>query len=162
MMSLAIKQPVQNRANILPDAANEHHGDVGQTAIAAMRQMLGKTSAASQFDKLTAQQRALVFFAARLKPSEYINKPLLSLSTNEREAVRQSLIALTDLGRAFSNMPLSRDQFISPRQIAITQATAHSQNHATEHQAQPVDDEFARVTQQAHALMSEFNYDAEH
>lgn len=158
MMSLAIKQPVQPRSNMMTDAANEHHGDVGQTAIAAMRAMLGKTSAASQFDKLTAQQRALVLFAARLKPSEYLSRPLLSLSINEREAVRQSLIALTDLGRAFSNMPLSREQFISPRQIAITQ----SQKQATEHQAQPVDDEFTRVTQQAHALISEFNYDAEH
>lgn len=161
-MSLAIKHQVPTRANMMLDAANEHHGDAGQNAIAAMRMMLGKTSAASQFDKLTNQQRALVLFAARLKPSEYINTPLLSLSTNEREAVRQSIIALIDLGRAFGNMPLSRDQFISPRQTAITHSKANSQKIATEHQAQPVDDEFARVTQQAHELISEFNYDAEH
>lgn len=157
-MSLAIKHQVPSRANMTLDAANEHHGDAGQNAIAAMRMMLGKTSAASIYDKLTKQQRAQVLFGAKLKPSEYINSPLLSLSTGEREAVRQSIISLSEVFRAFGNIPLGRDQFISPRQIAITQ----SQKQAPEHQAQPIDDEFARVTQQAHALISEFNYDAEH
>jgi hypothetical protein len=156
-MSLAIKQPLSNTINnrAIP-AANEPHGDVGREAIAAMRQMLGKTSAASQFDKLPAQQRALVLFGARLKPSEYLNRPLLSLSTNEREAVRQSLIALTDLGRAFSNMPLSRAQFISPRQTAIATQTVAPQ--PTKH----VDDELNLISQQARELMSELDHDNKH
>jgi hypothetical protein len=156
-MSLAIKQPLSNTINnrAIP-AANEPHGDVGREAIAAMRKMLGKTSAASQFDKLPAQQRALVLFGARLKPSEYLNRPLLSLSTNEREAVRQSLIALTDLGRAFSNMPLSRAQFISPRQTAVvTQAVApQPTNH--------IDDELRLISKQARELMSELDNDNKH
>ncbi|WP_372942886.1 hypothetical protein [Shewanella sp.] len=150
-MSLAIKQPLPQIDNRATPAANEPHSDVGRTAIAAMRRMLGKTSAASQFDKLTAQQRALVFFAARLKPSEYINKPLLSLSTTEREAVRQSLIALIDLGQAFSNMPLSRAQFISPKRTAVT---AQPINHTV---SSTVDDEYNSVTEQINDLLSELD-----
>jgi len=159
-MSLAIKKPLQNIDNRSVPAANEPHGDVGREAIAAMRNMLGKTSAASQFDKLTAQQRALIFFAARLKPSEYLNRPLLSLSTNEREAVRQSLIALTGLGRAFSNMPLSREQFISPRQTAIATKT-ETQTVASQTTKQ-VDDELSHISQQARELMSELDHDNKH
>jgi hypothetical protein len=156
-MSLAIKKLLSNTINnrTIP-AANEPHGDVGREAIAAMRNMLGKTSAASQFDKLTAQQRALVFFAARLKPSQYLNRPLLSLSTNEREAVRQSLIALVDLSRAFSSMPLSREQFIAPRQTAVTTQTVEPQ--PTKH----VDDELSLISQQARELMSELDHDNKH
>jgi hypothetical protein len=157
-MSLAIKKPLSNTINnrAIP-AANEPHGDVGREAIAAMRNMLGKTSAASQFDKLTAQQRALIFFAARLKPSEYLNRPLLSLSTTEREAIRQSLIALTGLGRAFSNMPLSREQFISPRQTAVAAKTTES-----EPVSKFVDDELSLISQQARELMSELDDDNKH
>jgi hypothetical protein len=157
-MSLAIKQPLSNTINnrAIP-AANEPHGDVGREAIAAMRKMLGKTSAASQFDKLPAQQRALVFFGARLKPSEYLNRPLLSLSTNEREAVRQSLMALTDLGRAFSNMPLSRAQFISPRQTDIA-----AQHTAPQDNLRHVDDALTTISQQARELMSELDHDNKH
>jgi hypothetical protein len=155
MMSLARKQPLPQIDTRAIPAANEPHGDVGRSAIAAMRQMLGKTSAASQFDKLPAQQRALVLFGARLKPSEYLNRPLLSLSTNEREAVRQSLIALTDLGRAFSNMPLSRAQFISPRQTALSTTN----NTATANEPTQVDDALKQISQQASELMSELNHD---
>ena len=160
-MSLAIKQPLSNTiTNRAIPAANEPHGDVGREAIAAMRKMLGKTSAASQFDKLPAQQRALVLFGARLKPSEYLNRPLLSLSTNEREAIRQSLIALTDLGRAFSNMPLSRAQFISPRQTAVvTQAATQTVvPQPTKH----IDDELRLISKQARELMSELDNDNKH
>ncbi|WP_418358381.1 hypothetical protein ACNH6B_05020 [Shewanella basaltis] len=157
MMSLAIKQPLPQIDNRITPAANEPHGDVGRAAIAAMREMLGKTSAASLFDKLTAQQRALVFFAARLKPSEYLNRPLLSLSTNEREAVRQSLIALVDLGKAFNNMPLSRAQFISPKQTAVSAPVSCQPNNE-----QVVNDELNRLAKQASELMSEFNHDNKH
>tara|TARA_R110002033_G_scaffold54_1_gene852 strand:+ start:3384 stop:3857 length:474 start_codon:yes stop_codon:yes gene_type:complete len=157
-MSLAIKKPLSNTINnrAIP-AANEPHGDVGREAIAAMRKMLGKTSAASQFDKLTAQQRALVFFAARLKPSEYINRPLLSLSTTDREAVRQSLIALIDLGKAFSNMPLSREQFIAPRKTKLV-----AQNSECEVVSKHVDDELNSISQLARELMSELDNDLKH
>jgi hypothetical protein len=157
MMSLARKQPLPKIDNRAIPAANEPHGDVGRSAIAAMRTMLGKTSAASQFDKLSSQQKALVFFAARLKPSEYIHRPLLSLSTTEREAVRQSLIALVDLGKAFNNMPLSRAQFISPKQTALSVPMSNKPNNE-----QVVNAELNRLAKQASELMSEFNHDSKH
>lgn len=99
----------------LPPAANEHHGEAGLNAIAAMRAALGKTSAASKFDRLTQQQKAILLTAARLRPSQYINRPLMTLTTDEREAIRHALISLVDLGRAFAAVPLSRDQFIAPK-----------------------------------------------
>jgi hypothetical protein len=133
MNNLALKHP-SNSGSLA--AANEHHGDAGLNAIAAMRCMLGKNSAASQFDKLTQQQKALILFGARLKPSEYLNRALMSLTAEQREAVRTSLIALVDIGRAFSNVSLSRDQFISPPKLA----PAIKQQTNSRPSAQPLDE----------------------
>jgi hypothetical protein len=133
-------------------AANEHHGDAGLTAIAAMRCMLGKNSAASQFDKLTQQQRALVLFAARLKPSEYLNRPLMSFTAEQREAVRTSIIALVDLSRAFSNLSLSRDQFISPPKLA----PAIKQQTNSRPSAQPLD-ELTEINRQMVEVMAQMD-----
>ncbi|MEL4300043.1 hypothetical protein ACE02Z_00285 [Shewanella xiamenensis] len=115
MSQLAVKPTPAPAARQLPPAANEHGGDAGLNAIAAMRAALGKTSAASKFDRLSQQQKAILLTAARLRPSQYINKPLMTLTTDEREAIRHALISLVDLGRAFAAVPLSRDQFIAPK-----------------------------------------------
>jgi hypothetical protein len=133
-------------------AANEHHGDAGLNAIAAMRTMLGKNSAASQFDKLTQQQRALVLFAARLKPSEFLNRPLMSLTAEQREAVRRSIIALMDLSRAFSNLSLSRDQFISKPKLA----PAIKQQANSSPSAQP-QDELSAINRQMVEVMAQMD-----
>ena len=115
MSQLAVKPTPAPAARQLPPAANEHGGDAGLNAIAAMRAALGKTSAASKFDRLSQQQKAILLTAARLRPSQYINRPLMTLTTDEREAIRHALISLVDLGRAFAAVPLSRDQFIAPK-----------------------------------------------
>lgn len=117
-------------ARQLPPAANEHHGEAGLNAIATMRAALGKTSAASKFDRLSQQQKVILLTAARLRPSLYINRPLMTLTTDEREAIRQALISLVDLGRAFAAVPLSRDQFIAPKFAAPIKAP-----HATKQAA---------------------------
>lgn len=114
MSQLAIKPTPAPRQ--LPPAANEHGGDAGLNAIAEMRAALGKTSAASKFDRLSQQQKVILLTAARLRPSIYINRPLMTLTTDEREAIRHALISLVDLGRAFAAVPLSRDQFIATKQ----------------------------------------------
>lgn len=118
MNQLAVKQTPAPAPRQLPPAANEQGGDAGLNAIAEMRAALGKTSAASKFDRLSQQQKVILLIAARLRPSQYINRPLMTLTTNEREAIRHALISLVDLGRAFAAVPLSRDQFIATKQAA--------------------------------------------
>jgi len=118
MSQFAVKQTPAPAPRQLPPAANEQGGDIGLNAIAEMRAALGKTSAASKFDRLSQQQKVILLIAARLRPSQYINRPLMTLTTNEREAIRHALISLVDLGRAFAAVPLSRDQFIATKQAA--------------------------------------------
>lgn len=137
-------------ARQLPPAANEHHGEAGLNAIATMRAALGKTSAASKFDRLSQQQKAILLTAARLRPSLYINRPLMTLTTDEREAIRQALISLVDLGRAFAAVPLSRDQFIAPKFAAPIKAP-----HATAPQRQEVNSGFDEIGRLAAELATE-------
>ncbi|WP_417762209.1 hypothetical protein [Shewanella sp.] len=84
----------------------------GKTAIMAIRNMLGKSSLASVYDKLTQQQRATVLYAARIKPSTAIDSPLMALTIDQREAVRTAIIALSDMGKAFSMVPCGREQIL--------------------------------------------------
>lgn len=136
-------------------AANEHHGEAGQAAIAAIRSMLGKSSAASQYDKLNQQQRAMILFAARLRPAKYINLPLLSLTLQEREAIRVAIIALLDLGKAFGCVPLSRDQFFPPRAL---KPVARSQAAPMEREVNSdVDNTLAEINRLAASLSADIN-----
>ena len=136
-------------------AANEHHGEAGQAAIAAIRSMLGKSSAASQYDKLNQQQRAMILFAARLRPAKYINLPLLSLTLEEREAIRVAIIALLDLGKAFGCVPLSRDQFFPPRAL---KPVVSSQAAPIEREVNSdVDNTLAEINRLAASLSADIN-----
>lgn len=85
----------------------------GEQAIAAMRKQLGKSSLAATYDKLTDQQRAIVLYAARIKPSTAIDTPLLQLPIAQREAVRMAIISLTDLGQLMAGVPVGREQIIT-------------------------------------------------
>lgn len=136
-------------------AANEHHGEAGQAAIAAIRSMLGKSSAASQYDKLNQQQRAMILFAARLRPAKYINLPLLSMTLEEREAIRVAIIALLDLGKAFGCVPLSRDQFFPSRAL---KPVARSQAAPIEREVNSdVDNTLAEINRLAASLSADIN-----
>lgn len=153
MSKLAVKPTPAPAARQLPPAANEHGGDAGLNAIAAMRAALGKTSAASKFDRLSPQQKAILLLAARLRPSQYINRPLLTLTTDEREAIRHALISLVDLGRAFAAVPLSRDQFIAPK-ITMPMASPKPAQQAAP-QRQEVNSGFDEISRLAAELASE-------
>lgn len=152
MSQLAVKPTPTPAARQLPPAANEHGGDAGLNAIAAMRAALGKTSAASKFDRLSPQQKAILLLAARLRPSQYINRPLLTLTTDEREAIRHALISLVDLGRAFAAVPLSRDQFIAPK---ITMPMASPKPAQQAPQREEVNSGFDEISRLAAELASE-------
>lgn len=152
MSQLAVKQTPAPAARQLPPAANEHGGDAGLNAIAAMRAALGKTSAASKFDRLSQQQKVILLTAARLRPSLYINRPLMTLTIDEREAIRHALISLVDLGRAFAAVPLSRDQFIAPK---ITMPMASTRPAQQAPQREDVNSGFDEISRLAAELATE-------
>ncbi|WP_219012182.1 hypothetical protein [Shewanella algae] len=116
---------IKTRTGVVPVTDNSCSG---AAAINAMRQMLGRSSLASAYEKLTPQQRAIVLYGARIKPSDAINKPLMSMSEEHREAIRQSVIALADMARVFAGMNMGREQIISrgrkPQAATQTAATA--------------------------------------
>lgn len=145
-MSNAIKKPTTQNGVI---AANDH-APAGADAIAAVREMMGRSSAASRYDKLPTQQKAMILFAARLKPSEFIDQPLLTLSLAERDAVRKSIIALTDLAKAFSCISLMRDQFLSQPKPKRVKSLPHKRTDVAD-----IDNQMADVNELARALALE-------
>jgi hypothetical protein len=76
-----------------------------------IRAILGRSCAASQYSKLTEQQKAIVLFGARIRPSTHINIPLEAMTFEERNQIRLSIIALRNLGKSFGESLLSRDEF---------------------------------------------------
>ena len=100
---------------VIPNAANDVCSPTAKDRLSNIRAMIGRSHAASQYEKLTEQQKAMVLFGARLKPSAYINTPLESMASDEREQVRLSIIALRNLGQSFGESLLSRDEFEAPR-----------------------------------------------
>ncbi|PKG74822.1 hypothetical protein CXF86_11065 [Shewanella sp. GutCb] len=135
-------------------AANEHITSDGHVnAIFALRQMMGKSSAASRFDKLPAQQRAMILLTARLKPSEYINQPLLSMSPSDCDAVRLAIIGLVDLAKTFSCVPLSRDRFVTPRKPKSVKQIGVQRN--------AIEDELSRDLKDINALAAELALEVE-
>ena len=113
-MSLALKNtPATN-------AANENHQlPAGQMAINAMREQLGKSSAESRYSKLSDQQKAMILFGARLKPSEHIHNSLDKFSHEEKERIRKSILALCELSRYFFNIPLGKADFKAERKAKL-------------------------------------------
>lgn len=100
----AIRPAVINAANDVDSPTlSERFNDI--------RAMLGRNFAATQYNKLTDQQKAMILFGARIKPSSHINTPLESMTFEEREQIRLSIIALRNLGQSFGESLLSRDQF---------------------------------------------------
>ncbi len=123
----------------------------GQAAINNIRSMIGKSSLASVYDKLTQQQRATVLYAARIKPSTAVDSPLMALTIDQREAVRTAIIAIADMGKAFSMVPCGREQILGtpkPRQPVTTKAEpANEQPH--------IDERLAATAKLAAQLMDE-------
>jgi len=113
-------QTVKTRDGMVPLSSFKM---TGEQAIATMRKQLGKSSLAAAYDKLTGQQRAIVLFAARIKPSTAIDTPLLQLPMAQREAVRMAIISIANLGNAMAGVPNGREQIITehpqrkPKQI---------------------------------------------
>ncbi len=93
-------------------AANEcNPTPSSRESINAIRAQLGRSSAASRYAKLTDQQKCIVLYGAKLKPAEHLRTPFELFDTDQREQMRQSLMALCDLTQQFSGVSFDRDQF---------------------------------------------------
>ena len=76
-----------------------------------LRELLDRSCVASRYCQLSAQQKAMILYGAKLKPSTHINTPLDSMTIAEREQIRQSIIALCDISARFGRTLLTRDRF---------------------------------------------------
>ena len=93
------------------NAANDLYTLTTKDRFSNIRTMIGRSAAASQYSKLTEQQKAIVLFGARIRPSTHINIPLEAMTFEERNQIRLSIIALRNLGKSFGESLLSRDEF---------------------------------------------------
>ena len=77
----------------------------------SLRELLDRSCVASRYSKLSDQQKAMILYGAKLKPSTHIHTPLDSMTVDEREQIRQSIIALCDVSNIFGRIMLTRDRF---------------------------------------------------
>lgn len=76
--------------------------------LSQIRQKLGRSAAAYNYDNLSEQQKAIVLYGAKLAPSIYLHTQFDLFTNEQREQVRKSLIAIRDLASAFGGMDLGR------------------------------------------------------
>ncbi|NRB25738.1 hypothetical protein [Shewanella sp.] len=77
----------------------------------SLRDLLDRSCVASRYSNLSDQQKAMILYGAKLKPSTHINTPLDSMTFDEREQIRHSIIALCDVSSIFGRTMLTRDRF---------------------------------------------------
>lgn len=65
-----------------------------QLAINHMRHLLGKSRIASEWQQLTTQQRAMLCYGAKLRPSTYAEMAIEDMTCDEREQIRVALVAM--------------------------------------------------------------------
>ena len=96
-------------------AANDISSPSAQQSIDSLRSKIGRNRAASYYSKLTSQQKAMILFGARLKPSTHLHTPLETMTFDEQEQIRLSILALRDLTKVMSSVGLAREQFVTAK-----------------------------------------------
>ena len=84
----------------------------GHAVIKGLREMLGRSTAASHYNSLDAKARAMICYAARLRPSTYAPMSLDEMTPEEREEIRRAIITLRSINDAFSGVSLDRAEFM--------------------------------------------------
>lgn len=77
----------------------------------SLRALLDRSCVASRYGKLSDQQKCMILYGAKLKPSTHLKTPLDCMTVDEREQIRQSIMALFDITNTFGKAMLSRDRF---------------------------------------------------
>lgn len=62
--------------------------------LASLREQLGRSRVAAQWSRLTTQQRAMLCYGAKLRPSTYAHMALEDMTEDEREAIRRALVEM--------------------------------------------------------------------
>ena len=86
--------------------------DVAASAIANMRAMLHHSGPASRWQKLSKEARRMICFGAGLRPSDYADRDLDDMTTDERDAIRKSLVAIRETATAFGEGLLTRRDWL--------------------------------------------------
>lgn len=84
----------------------------GHAAIKGIRDLLGRSSAASHYNRLDVKARAMICYAARLRPSTYAAMSLDEMTPDERDEIRRAIITLRTINDAFSGVNLDRAEFM--------------------------------------------------
>lgn len=84
----------------------------GHAAIKGIRDLLGRSSAASHYSRLDVKARAMICYAARLRPSTYAAMSLDEMTPDERDEIRRAIITLRTINDAFSGVNLDRAEFM--------------------------------------------------
>lgn len=84
----------------------------GHAALKNMRDMLGRSTAASHYNNLDVKARAMICYAAKLRPSTYAVLSLDEMTPDERDEIRRAIITLRAINEAFSGVNLDRGEFM--------------------------------------------------
>lgn len=91
----------------------------GHAALKNMRDMLGRSTAASHYNSLDIKARAMICYAAKLRPSTYAALSLDEMEPEAREEIRRAIITLRAINDAFSGVNLDRGEFMQIPHRAI-------------------------------------------
>lgn len=82
-----------------------------QIAIAQIRERLGTSSVARRYNQLNQQQKSMVLYGAKLKPSSHINTSFEQFNNDQRDAIRTAIIAMNNVSQSFNALAMTREQF---------------------------------------------------
>lgn len=109
--------------------------NAAQQALADMRARLERSRVAAEWSRLTTQQRAMLCYGAKLRPSTYAELALEEMTDDEREQIRHALV---EMKRGLHN--LTTTDRAEWRQVA-----GHCQHHQKTKQEQTHTEQQARI-----------------
>lgn len=131
-----------------------HHPHLATTTAAAMainaiREQLGKSRVASEWSRLTIQQRAMLCYGAKLRPSTYADMAMEDMTEAEREQIRAALVEMKKGVQAIT----------TTEPTEWRRAAAHQASHRqTQQQAERTEQRNRmKLNQQARQLSSRLN-----
>ncbi|RLV58366.1 hypothetical protein D5018_17610 [Parashewanella curva] len=83
---------------------------VAELAIQSMRAMLGQSSLASHYDKLTKEQKIMLLIQAGINSQLFWDYQFEQFNPKQRNDIRHAIIFVTDTANEFSGVNLSKEQ----------------------------------------------------
>lgn len=113
-------------------------------ALAGIRAALRRSRVAAEWDRLSTQQRAMLCYGAKLRPSTYAHMALEDMTDDEREALRRALV----------EMKRGLREFVCTDRTEWRHVPANTGHHQQRKQQQEREETLARLrlSQQARQL----------